>query len=122
MARIDKFLWAVRLAKTRSIAADLCKKNKVLVNGIEVKPSKDIKNGDEITIKKSAIKFSYRVVDTLEKRVGAKLVSNYLVDITPVEELEKYKTLQLAQKAYRQNGLGRPTKKQRRDIDQFLGD
>ncbi|MGV6860831.1 MAG: RNA-binding S4 domain-containing protein [Putridiphycobacter sp.] len=122
MARIDKFLWAVRLAKTRSFAADLCKKNKVLVNGIEVKPSKDIKNGDEITIKRSAIKFSYRVLDTLEKRVGAKLVSNYLVDITPVEELEKYKTLQLAQKAYRQNGLGRPTKKQRRDIDQFLGD
>lgn len=120
MARIDKFVWAVRLAKTRSLAAEMCKKHKVLVNGVEVKPSKTIKVNDELSIKKSAITFSYKVIQELEKRVGAKLVKDYIIDITPVEEIEKYKTIQLAQKTYRQNGLGRPTKKQRRDIDNFF--
>ncbi len=120
MARIDKFVWAVRLARTRSLASEMCKKNKVLINGAEVKPSKNIKTGDVLSIKKSAVTFSYKVLQELEKRVGAKLVADYIKDITPVEEIEKYKTIQLAQKSYRQHGLGRPTKKQRRDIDRFL--
>ncbi|HIP37522.1 MAG TPA: RNA-binding S4 domain-containing protein [Crocinitomix sp.] len=120
MARVDKFIWAVRLAKTRSIATEMCKKNKVLINNVEVKPSKLIKVGDELSIKKSAVTFSYKVLQDIEKRVGAKLVLDYIIDITPIEEVEKYKTILLTQKTYRQNGLGRPTKKQRRDIDRFL--
>ncbi len=119
MARIDKFIWAVRLAKTRSLAAEMCKKHKVLINGVEVKPSKIIKVNDILSIKKSAVVFSYKVLQELEKRVGAKLVKDYILDITPIEEIEKYKTIQLAQKTYRQQGLGRPTKKQRRDIYNF---
>jgi ribosome-associated heat shock protein Hsp15 len=120
MSRIDKFIWAVRLAKTRSLAAEMCKKHKVLINDVEVKPSKMIKINDVLTIKKSVVTFSYKVIQELENRVGAKLVKDYIVDITPIEEIEKYKTIQLAKKTYRQNGLGRPTKKQRRDIDDFL--
>jgi ribosome-associated heat shock protein Hsp15 len=120
MSRIDKFVWAVRLAKTRTLAAEMCKKHNVLINGDDVKPSKTIKVNDVLSIKKSAVTFSYKVIQEIEKRVGAKLVRDYIIDITPVEEIEKYKTIQLAQKTYRQNGLGRPTKKQRRDIDDFL--
>jgi ribosome-associated heat shock protein Hsp15 len=72
-----------------------------------------------VTLKKSGVNFKYKVIQTLEKRVGAKLVADYIKDITEIEELEKYKTIQMAQKVYRQHGLGRPTKKDRRDIDKF---
>ncbi len=120
MARIDKYLWAVRLFKTRSLASNMVKSNKILVNGEEVKASKEIKVGDIISVKKNTAIFSYKVNDLLEKRVGAKLVSDYLIDITSGEEIEKFKTYQLAQKTYRQNGLGKPTKKDRRTLKGFL--
>lgn len=119
MARLDKFIWSVRLFKTRTLAVNECKKNHVLINDEVCKPSKNVNVNDVITIKKSGILFKYKVLAELEKRVGAKLVSDYMKDITSVEEIEKYKTIQLAQKVYRQNGLGRPTKKDRRDIDEF---
>ena len=119
MARIDKFIWAVRLAKTRSIAVEMCKKNKVLLNNNPVKSSKIVQIGDVISVKKSAVKFEYKVIELLEKRVGAKLVENYITDITPLEEKDKFKTIQLSQKTYREQGVGRPTKKQRRAIDKF---
>jgi ribosome-associated heat shock protein Hsp15 len=122
MARIDKFIWAVRLCKTRSLAADLCKANKILLNDEEVKAGKDVKVGDKVTVKKNSARFSYEVIALLEKRVGAKLVSEYIIDVTPQEEIDKYEMYQLAQKQYRQDGLGRPSKKDRRKIDKFLKD
>lgn len=118
-ARLDKYIWAVRLFKTRTLAANECKKNHVLINDEASKPSKPIKVNDVITIKKSGVLFKYKVLAELEKRVGAKLVPDYMKEVTTLEEIEKYKTIQLAQKVYRQNGVGRPTKKDRRDIDEF---
>ena len=122
MARIDKYLWAVRLFKTRSLAANMVKTGKVLVNGEQVKSSRIMKIGDQFSIKKNTALFSYEVVDLLEKRVGAKLVENYLRDITPKEEIEKYQEYQMAQKNYRQLGYGKPSKKDRRSIKKFLRD
>ncbi|MBD3639092.1 MAG: RNA-binding S4 domain-containing protein [Crocinitomicaceae bacterium] len=122
MARIDKYLWAVRLFKTRSMASNHVKLGKVLVNGEVVKPSKDLKAGDHLALKKNTATFEYEVVDLLEKRVGAKLVDQYLRDITTEEELEKYKAYQLAQKQYRQTGYSKPSKKDKRNIRKFLGD
>ena len=121
-ARLDKFIWAVRLFKTRTLASNECKKNHVLINDEVSKPSKNIKANDIITIKKSGVLFKYKVLAELEKRVGAKLVPDYMKEVTSLEEIEKYKTIQLAQKVYRQNGVGRPTKKDRRDIDEFWND
>lgn len=100
----------------------MVKSGKVLVNGEEVKASKELKIGDHFSIKKNTALFSYEVVDILEKRVGAKLVENYLRDITPQDEIDKYKEYQLAQKTYREAGFGKPTKKDRRNIRRFLGD
>ncbi len=120
--RCDKYVWAVRLTKTRSIATDLISKGKIKINGLATKPSKEIKIGDVISISKNAAVFSFQVKQLLDKRVGAKLVSEYLLDCTPSEEIEKYRTYQLAQQAYRDNGSGKPTKKDRRDLDEFLSD
>lgn len=122
MARIDKFIWAVRLCKTRSLAANLCKTNKVLLNDTEIKAGKEVKVGDELTVKKNSARFTYEVIELLEKRVGAKLVGDYIKDITPQEEIDKYEMYQLAQKQYRQDGLGRPSKKDRRNINKFFND
>ena len=122
MARIDKYLWAVRLFKTRSLAANMVKAGKVLVDGEEVKTAYKLKVGQQFSIKKNTAVFTYEVVDQLEKRVGAKLVENYLRDITPIEEIEKYKAYQTAQREYRQMGFGKPTKKDRRSIKKFLGE
>lgn len=121
MTRIDKYLWAVRLCKTRSLAADMVKAGKVLVNDEVVKASREIKPGDKLSVKKNTATFTYEVVELLDKRVGAKLVDQYLRDITPVEEVEKYKEYQMAQQQYRQSGFGKPSKKDRRSINKFLG-
>lgn len=118
--RLDKFVWSVRLAKTRSQAADAVSKNKVKINNEAVKPSKEVKLGDEIQIVRHTAVFSYRVIQLLEKRVGAKLVADYIVDVTDPLEVEKLKTYQLSQSAYRDNGTGKPSKKDRRNIDDFL--
>ena len=91
MARIDKYLWAVRLFKTRSLAANQVKNGKVIIDGSEVKASRSLKVGDKFSVKRNTALFTYEVVDLLEKRVGAKLVGDYLRDITPIEEIEKYK-------------------------------
>lgn len=120
--RIDKFLWAVRLLKTRSIASSECKSGKVLLNEQHVKPSTNLKKGDIIRIKKNPIWRSYQVIEILDKRVGAKLVENYIKEITPTEELERLELIKLAntQNVFREKG--RPTKKERRKIDDFLTD
>jgi len=120
--RWDKYIWAVRLAKTRSQASEELTKGRIKVNGLPIKPAKEPKVGDIISISKNTAVFSYKVINLLEKRVGAKLVADYLIDTTPLEEIEKFKTYQLAQQVYRQNGSGKPSKKDRREIDDFLVD
>ena len=118
--RIDKYTWAVRLTKTRSQASELISKGKIKINEVDVKPSRDVKLGDIIQVHKNSAVFSYKVLELLEKRVGPKLVSIYIEDITPIEEVEKYKTYQEAQRVYRDMGTGRPSKKDRRSLDDFL--
>lgn len=118
--RVDKYVWCVRLVKTRSQATELISKGKIRLNGIDIKASRDIKIDDVIHIQKNNAVFEYKVLDYLDKRVGAKLVENYIVDITKPEEIEKYKSYQLAQSAYREYGTGKPSKKDRRDLDSFL--
>ncbi len=120
MARIDKYLWAVRLFKTRSMAANQVKLGKVLVDAKEVKSARQMKVGEQFKVKKNTAIFTYEVVELLEKRVGAKLVENYLKDLTSLEEIEKFKVYQAAQSQYRQSGFGKPTKKDRRKINKFL--
>jgi ribosome-associated heat shock protein Hsp15 len=119
MSRIDQYIWAVRLVKTRSLAANLCKANKVYLNGKGVKPAQNVNVGDEIFLKKNNAVFSYQVLNLLDRRVGAKLVDQYILDITPEEEIEKYKTYQEAQRQYRRSGLGKPSAKDRRAIKTF---
>jgi len=120
MARIDKFIWSVRLFKTRSLATAQCKANKVLVNNEPVKPSRDVKIGDRIALKKNGATFTYKVLDLLDNRVGAKLVADYVLDTTPIEEVEKYKLYQASQSSYRENGMGKPTTKERRTLEKFI--
>ena len=122
MTRIDKFLWSVRLFKTRSLAADQCKTNKILIKNEPVKSSKEVKIGDVISIKKNTAIFSYKVLDLLKNRVGAPLVKNYLEDITPSSEIEKFRIYQEAQREYRENDFGKPTKLDRRKLNKFLGE
>jgi ribosome-associated heat shock protein Hsp15 len=118
--RIDKYTWAVRLTKTRSLASELISKGKIKINEVDVKPSRDVKVGDVIQVHKNSAVFSYKVLELLEKRVGPKLVSIYIEDITPIEEVEKYNAYQEAQRVYRDMGTGRPSKKDRRMLDDFL--
>ena len=118
--RIDKYLWAVRLFKTRSIATDACKRGKVTLNGEKVKASKEVKLGDKIEIYKAPILYSYEVKALLKNRVGAKLVADYLIDTTTSEELNKLEEIKMSTvHFYRPNGKGRPTKKDRRTLDDF---
>lgn len=118
--RLDKFAWSVRLAKTRSQSTQAVSKGKIRLNNENVKPAKEVKLGDVIQVVKHTATFSFKVIQLLDKRVGAKLVADYLVDITSPEELEKLKVYQLSQKVYRQDGTGKPSKKDRRDLDDFL--
>lgn len=121
--RIDKFLWSVRLFKTRSQAAEACSKGHVLINGHPAKPSKDVKTGDIISVKNKVIFRQYKILQLLDKRVGAKLVENYIQEVTPEDELMKLKLYQEYQRTAvpRRTDKGRPTKKQRRQLDRFLG-
>lgn len=118
--RIDKFVWFVRLTKTRSIASDLVQKGKIKLNQQQVKSSREVNIGDVIQVIKHAAIFEYKILDLLDRRVGAKLVSNYLLDITSPEEIEKLKIYMAAQSSYRDYGTGRPTKHDRRNIEDFL--
>jgi len=118
--RIDKFIWAVRLYKTRTLATKECKQNRVLVNDEFVKPSRELHLGDEITLKKGAIFYSFKVIAFPKSRVGAKLVPDLIKDITPAEEIEKMELIKQANKVSRSKGLGRPTKRERRAINKFL--
>jgi ribosome-associated heat shock protein Hsp15 len=119
--RFDKYLWCVRLTKTRSIATEEVSKGRFKLNGENVKPAREVKGGDLIHVQRNSAIFSYKVLDILDKRVGAPLVVNYILDITPEEEIQKYKEYQSAQRVYRETD-GKPTKKDRRELDRFMDD
>jgi len=118
--RIDKYVWFVRLAKTRTLATELVQKNRIKLNNMPVKPSKEVKIGDTVSIIKNNATFSYKIKDLLDRRVGAKLVGDYLIDITDPLELEKFKTYQEAQSVYREYGTGRPSRKDRDNLESFF--
>ncbi len=118
--RIDKWLWAVRLFKTRSMATQACRSGKVKVNNEAVKPSREIREGMEITIQTGPVKRIFRVLSVLHNRVGAKLVPNYMEDLTPEKEYQKMDQIR-AQSGNRPYRSGRPTKKERRELDQWFG-
>jgi len=118
--RVDKYLWCVRYFKTRSIATAACKKGQVKINGVAVKPSRDVYATDKIEVRKNQINYIVEVLDLPPSRVGAKLVSIYLTDITPKENLEKLDLLKYSKDYYRKKGVGRPTKKDRRELDDWF--
>lgn len=117
--RIDKYLWCVRYFKTRSIATEACKKGHIKINQSNVKPSKEVFSGEKITIRKDQINYEIIVLDVPQNRVGAKLVDIYCKDITPKEAFENQEILKYSKDYYRKKGTGRPTKKDRRDIDEY---
>lgn len=119
--RLDKFLWAVRLFKTRSAATEACKKGKVFINSAAAKPSRSIATGDTITLRRMPVIYTYRVVAPLENRVAAKIVSQYIDDLTPEDELIKLTAARMPGAfGIRDRGMGRPTKKERRIIDDMF--
>ena len=116
-ARIDKWLWAVRIYKTRSIAAEACKKGRVLLNGSQAKPAHTVKEGDVVSVKKPPITWSFRVKQAIEKRVGAKLVADMMENVTTPDHLELLEVSKISGFINRAKGTGRPTKKERRELD-----
>lgn len=118
--RLDKFLWAIRTYKTRSEATEACKSGRVKVNGQEAKPSKDIKEGDIIEVRKGSVHYQWRVIIPIGNRQGAKAVSQFAEDITPQEELDKLNAPFETIFVKRDRGTGRPTKKERRDLEKFI--
>jgi ribosome-associated heat shock protein Hsp15 len=119
--RIDKWMWATRIFKTRTIATDACKKNRISVGGVSVKPSRMIKEGDVVAVRKPPITYSFLVLDVTENRIGAKLVPQYFDNITPPEEYELLELNKISGFVNRAKGMGRPTKKERRELDDFTG-
>ena len=120
MSRIDKYLWSVRIYKTRTDATEACRSGRIRINEIQAKPSKEIKPGDVISVRRGNIHFTYRVIADVERRQPAKIVAQYIDNITPQEELDK---LNLPKESFfisRERGTGRPTKKERRDIDELF--
>ena len=120
--RIDKYLWCIRLFKTRSIATTACKKGQVKIDDKSIKPSKEVFGDELILVRKNQINYQIKVLDLPESRVGAKLVDLYRKDVTPKEEFEKTELLKFSKDYYRKKGAGRPTKKDRRDIDNYQDD
>ncbi|MBF00036.1 S4 domain-containing protein [Flavobacterium coralii] len=117
--RIDKYLWCVRYYKTRNIATEACKKGHISVNGQQVKPSREVFKMDKITVRRDQINYQLTVIDIPQNRVGPKLVDVYRKDETPAEAFEHLEMLRLSKEHYRAKGTGRPTKKDRRDIEDY---
>ena len=117
--RIDKFLWSVRIYKTRTIASEECEKHRVLVNGAEVKPSRNVRVGDRLTVKKLPVVYTYEIIQLVDKRQPASLVKNYTVDTTSQDELDKAGMARMTSFVQRDRGTGRPTKKERRIIEKM---
>ena len=119
-ARIDKWLWASRIFKTRTIAAEACKKGRVFINGTQVKPSRMIKPGEVIQVKKPPVTYSFKVLQAIEKRIGAKLVPEILENVTTPEQYELLEMSKISGFVDRARGTGRPTKKDRRSMEEFI--
>lgn len=117
--RIDKWLWAVRIFKTRTIATEACKKGRIAVNGVTVKPSRTIKRNDVIDVRKPPVTYTFRVLDLAENRMGAKLVPNFLENITSPDQYELLDMIRISGFVDRQKGLGRPTKREGRALREF---
>jgi len=118
-ARIDKWMWAVRIFKTRTIAADACKKGRISLNGTQVKASRTVKPGDVIQVRKPPITYSFKVLQPIEKRVGAKLVAEMMENVTTPEQYELLEMSRISGFINRAKGTGRPTKKDRRNLEEF---
>lgn len=121
-ARIDKWLWSVRIFKTRTIASEACKKGRISINGVQAKPSKTVKEGDTVQVRRPPVTYTFKVLQAIENRVGAKLVPQMLENITPTDQYELLEMNRVGGFVKRAAGLGRPTKKDRRDMDDFLAD
>lgn len=119
-ARIDKWLWAARIFKTRTIASDACKNGRISVGGVIVKPSRMVKEGDVIGVRKPPVTYSFRVIKPIEMRVGAKLLPDIYENITPSDQYELLEMTRISGFVDRARGTGRPTKKERRSLDAFL--
>jgi ribosome-associated heat shock protein Hsp15 len=119
-ARIDKWLWAVRVFKTRTVAAEACKKGHVMINGSRIKASRMVKPGDVIQVKKPPVTYSFKVLQAIEKRIGAKLVAGIMENVTPPDQYELLEMNKIGGFVDRARGMGRPTKKDRRDMDDFV--
>ncbi|MBR1712848.1 MAG: RNA-binding S4 domain-containing protein [Alloprevotella sp.] len=118
-ARIDKWLWAARIYKTRTLAAEACKNNRVQINGAAVKPSRTVKEGDEVSVRKPPVTYTFRVLQAIEKRVGAKLLPEILENITSPDQYEVLEMARISGFVDRARGTGRPTKKERRALDEW---
>ncbi len=119
--RIDKWLWAVRIFKTRTVASEACKKGRVMIANVAVKPSRNIRVGDIIEVKKPPITFSFKVLALSDKRMGASKVPEFMENITSSDQYELIELSRISGFVDRQRGAGRPTKKERRDLEQFTG-
>ena len=118
-ARIDKWMWAVRIFKTRTIAAEACKKGRISINGALAKASRMVKPGDVVQVRKPPVTYSFKVVQTIEKRVGVKLVADVMENVTPPEQYELLELSKVSGFINRAKGTGRPTKKERRTLEEF---
>ncbi len=119
-ARVDKWLWAARIFKTRTIAAMACKKGQVTVKGVALKPSRLLKVGDVVDVRKPPVTYSFKVLQAIERRVGAKLLPDILENVTSPEQYELLEMNRISGFVNRAKGTGRPTKKERRDLDDFV--
>lgn len=118
-ARLDKWLWAARIYKTRSIASDACKNGRIMINGTLAKPSRSVKAGDEVSVKKPPVTYLFRVLQPIEKRVGAKIIPEILENITPQAQYNLLEMSRISGFIDRARGTGRPTKRDRRRLDDF---
>ena len=121
VARIDKWLWASRIFKTRSIAADACKNGRVTIGGVNVKPSHMVKAGEVVSVRKPPVTYSFKILKPIEQRVGAKLLPEIYENVTPADQYELLEMNRISGFVNRARGLGRPTKKDRRAMDAFVG-
>mgnify|MGYP000745450800 CR=1 FL=1 len=120
-ARIDKWLWAARIFKTRSLAADACKNGRVSINNVNVKPSHMVKVGDTVNVRKPPVTYSFKILKTIEQRVGAKLIPEIYENVTAPDQYELLEMNRISGFVDRARGTGRPTKKERRALDAFIG-
>ncbi len=119
-ARIDKWMWAARIFKTRTIAAEACKKGRISINGAQAKPARTVKPGDVVQVRKPPVTYSFKVLQAIEKRVGAKLVPEVMENVTTPDQYELLEMSKISGFVDRARGTGRPTKKERRDLDEFF--